>query len=140
MYDKADILARLAAGEEAQAIANEIADVLNAAVADYEKQKEAEKAQAANQKRKEDIAKQIFDIIVDFTREFYPDFHDPEIAKLTGAEIVQNLDAAAEEARKFRHHLENFDQLLKDMEKIQKQTETNTKDPIADFLANYVDC
>ena len=140
MYDKANILARLAAGEEAQAIANEIADVLNAAVADYEKQKEAEKAQAANQKRKEDTAKEIFDAIVDFTYEFYPDFHDPEIAKMTGAEIVENLDGAAEEARKFRQHLENFDQLLKDMEDIKKQEKTNTKDPIVDFLAKYVDC
>ena len=141
MYDKADILARLAKGEEAQAIADEIAYTLNSAIAEFEKQKEAEKAQAASQKRKEDLAKQILDAILDYAKEFYPDFYDAELAEVTGAEIVESLDNCVTEYYKFKKHLENFDQMFKDMEEVKKKkSKVIDNDPIADFLAEFVDC
>ena len=141
MYDKADILARLAKGEEAQAIADEIAYTLNSAIAEFEKQKEAEQAQAASQKRKEDLAKQILDAILDYAKEFYPDFYDAELAEVTGAEIVESIDNCVAEYYKFKKHLENFDQMFKDMEEVKKKkSKVINNDPIADFLAEFVDC
>ena len=60
MFTEKDILARLQAGEDAQAIANEMADILNAANKTYEDQKEAEKKRLAAEKAaKEAAAKQL---------------------------------------------------------------------------------
>src|SRR5574344_598539 len=51
MYTKNDIMARLQKGDDPQAIANEIADTLNAALAEYEESKaEAAKKEAAAKK------------------------------------------------------------------------------------------
>ena len=60
MFTEKDILARLQAGEDAQTIANEMADILNAANKTYEDQKEAEKKRLAAEKAaKEAAAKQL---------------------------------------------------------------------------------
>ena len=58
MYTKDDIMARLQKGDDPQAIANEIADTLNAAVAEYEEnqkaaQKEKEAAKRNSEKQKD---------------------------------------------------------------------------------------
>ena len=51
MYTKNDIMARLQKGDDPQAIANEIADTLNAALKEYEENKaEAAKKEAAAKK------------------------------------------------------------------------------------------
>ena len=60
MFTEKDILARLQNGEDAQTIANEMADILNAANKTYEDQKEAEKKRLAAEKAaKEAAAKQM---------------------------------------------------------------------------------
>ena len=60
MFTEKDILARLRNGEDAQTIANEMADILNAANKTYEDQKEAEKKRLAAEKAaKEAAAKQL---------------------------------------------------------------------------------
>ena len=59
MFTEKDILARLQAGEDAQKIADEMADILNAANKTYIDQKEAEqKRLEAERKAKEAAAKQ----------------------------------------------------------------------------------
>lgn len=59
MFTEKDILARLQAGEDAQKIADEMADILNAANKTYTDQKEAEqKRLEAERKAKEAAAKQ----------------------------------------------------------------------------------
>ena len=60
MFTEKDILARLQAGEDAQKIADEMADILNAANKTYTDQKEAEKKRLAAEKAaKEAAAKQL---------------------------------------------------------------------------------
>lgn len=56
MFTEKDILARLQNGEDAQAIANEMANILNAANKTYEDQKEAEKKRLAAEKAAKEAA------------------------------------------------------------------------------------
>lgn len=82
MFNVDDILAELAAGKSIEQIAQNAADVLNAAKAQYEKEqaakKEAERkakeAAALQKKRKVNSATAITNSLFDYMNEFYPGF------------------------------------------------------------------
>lgn len=142
MYDKADILTRLANGEDAQTIADEIADVLNSALSEHLANQE--KAKKASQKGKD--AKIIMDMVLDFIQENYPDLYDPTYGEMTEQDLVKMCDEMADEARKFKKTLENVNNILDDLlEVFQKpeekkvcKCEDKRTDPIEEFLAKYV--
>ena len=135
MYSKEEILARLAKGEEAESIAQEIVGVLNNAIAEYEKTGKV-------QKQKEAAAQKIVDAVCDFLEAYYPDLYDAEFRTITGKDVAEAADRAYEEVKSFKSTMKNYDQLLKDYEaakKVQKQKKVKSGDPISDFLAEYVD-
>lgn len=135
MYSKEEILARLAKGEEAESIAQEIVGVLNKAIEEYEETGKV-------QKQKEAAAQKIVDAVCDFLETYYPDLYDAELRTITGKDVAEAADRAYEEVKSFKSTIKNYDQLLKDYEatkKVQKQKITRDTDPISDFLAKYVD-
>lgn len=90
MFTKEDILAELADGKSIEAIAQNCADVLNAAKAQYDKDEAARKARAL-QKDKEEAAAVIVDEIFDYMDLFHPDFLSDEDLKM----FRKNFDPAA---------------------------------------------
>lgn len=141
MLDKNDVIARLAKGEDAQAIADELADILNAAIAEHTAAQEKEKEAAAKYNMKVECANNIFVAILDFLEAYYPDLYDASAHKISGEDWIAMLDDATVEIKKLRKQMENLDQFLKDYEAIKEQSKAKTKakDPIAEFLSEYVD-
>ena len=135
MYSKEEILARLAKGEEAESIAQEIVGVLNKAIEEYEETGKI-------QKQKEAAAQKIVDAVCDFLEAYYPDLYDAELRTITGKDVAEAADRAYEEVKSVKASIKNYDQLLKDYEaakKVQKQKKVKDSDPISQFLAEYVD-
>ena len=103
MINEKDILARLQAGEDAQKIADELANVLNAANATYiaeveakkkaeaEAAKKAAEAQAVEEKKNE-LAQIIADAVMDYIDVCAPDLIDDDEDPLDGAEVRKLLD------------------------------------------------
>ena len=103
MFNEKDILTRLQAGEDAQSIANELANMLNSANATYlaevaakkkaeeEAAKKAAEAEAVEEEKNE-LAQIIADAVMD-----YMDIAAPELTKdedpLDGAEVRKLLDS-----------------------------------------------
>lgn len=143
MYDKNEILARLQNGEDAQDIANEIADLLNAAVDEYTKAEEAKLAAAAKEAEKVNSA----DLVVEhgraFLKTYYPDLYVSSFETATGKDLIGFFDEMLEEYHNFKKSIGNLDQLIADLESIKpkaKKTEPakRKKDPVAEFLEMYV--
>lgn len=92
--NKNDILARLQAGENAQAIADEMAKMLNDANAEYETAKRAEADKKAD---KEAAANLIVDAILDYINIVDPDLCAKlDEADLDTAEVMTALDQIIE--------------------------------------------
>ncbi len=104
-YDINELMKRMAAGESAEAIANEMADALNAAVAKRAEEEAAAKAAEEAAKRKEYRRLELSDIMSDiyaFIAEYYPDlvaeFADmpeediKELKNITVQTILEALD------------------------------------------------
>ena len=89
MFNIDDILAELAAGKSIEQVAQNAADVLNAAKAQYDKEQaakaeaerkakeEAERKAAIQKKRKMNSATSIVNSIFDYMDEFHPGFFSP---------------------------------------------------------------
>lgn len=103
MINEKDILARLQAGEDAQKIADELANVLNAANATYLAEQEAKKkaeAEAAKkaaeasalEEEKNELAQIIADAVMDYIDVCAPDLIDDDEDPLDGAEVRKLLD------------------------------------------------
>ena len=146
MYDKADILARLQNGEDAQTIANEIADLLNEAVAEHAEAEEAKRLQAAKEAEKVNAA----DLVVQhgnaFLKTYYPDLYVSDFDTLTGKDLIKFVDDMLKEYHEFKKSIKNFDQLIADLEKLDAKSKAepkpatvrHKKDPVAEFLEMYV--
>ncbi len=104
MINEKDILARLQAGEEAQAIADELANMLNAANATYIAEQEAKRKAAeeaakkaaeatAIEEEKNELAQIIADAVMDYLDVAAPGILDEEEDELTGAEVRKLLDS-----------------------------------------------
>ena len=79
MFDEKSILARLQAGEDATAIANQFADMLNKSIAEIQKQT----AQRQIEAQKDNLASIIADAMFQ-----YIELENPELAKMIVAENV----------------------------------------------------
>jgi hypothetical protein len=100
MLNEKDILIRLQNGEDAQNIANELANALNAANKTYIAQKEEEAKKKADEAKKNDLAKRdslqrIFDDLYVWVKTYYGD----DIAQAFSAEF--NADVVLEIFRIF---------------------------------------
>lgn len=104
MINEKDILARLQAGEDAQKIADELANVLNAANATYlaeveakkkaeaEAAKKAAEAQAVEEEKNE-LAQIIADAVMDYIDVAAPGLMDDEDEELEASEVRKLLDS-----------------------------------------------
>lgn len=143
MFTEKDILARLQAGEDAQAIANEMANILNAANKTYEDQKEAEKKRLAAEKAaKEAAAKQMearkkreADTLVEGIGKWVIKYYaKPEeekeyrkvLAELDGAALIAVADDVVSAMKMVKGMESIFD--------IKPKGKKNSDDVIADFL------
>lgn len=145
MYSKDEIIARLAKGEDAQAIADEIAATLNSALSEHLENKE--KKAKDSQKAKD--ARTLINLGIDFMKEYYPDVYDEgdSADDISDEDLIEMLDKAADELRAFKKTLDKVDGIIDEIlagldinpEEIKvKKVEVKEGDPIADFLAKYV--
>ena len=144
MFTEKDILARLRNGEDAQAIANEMADILNAANKTYEDQKEAEKKRLAAEKAaKEAAAKQmearkkkeadaLMEALGKWVIKYYAKPEEEKeyrrvLAELDGAALIAVADEVVSGVRMIKNMESIFDVKPKDKK--------NSDDVIAEFLS-----
>ena len=144
MYDKAQILARLQNGENAQDIANEIADLLNEAVAEHAETEEAKRLQAAKEAEKIKAADLVAEHGKVFLKTYYPDLYVSDFETATGKDLIKFVDDMLHEYYEFKKSIGNLDQLIADLEKMnikpkaEKPKVKAKKDPVAEFLEMYV--
>lgn len=148
MFTEKDILARLQAGEDAQKIADEMADILNAANKTYTDQKEAElKRLEAERKAKEAAAKQqearkkkeadaLMEAIVKWVIKYYAEPGEEKnfkkiLADLDGTALITIADEAANGVKMIKKMESVFD--VKPVGKKKKTAD----DVIADFLKEW---
>lgn len=136
MVKQEDIFKALQEGADAQAMAQQFADALNAAIA----QKNALDAKK-NVEVKEKMAHMntILEEVFDFIDKYYPEFHLPKEAReqITAEAIVDAIDQAAEEAKE-------LSKLFKALEARHQKTEsikpavTPIKVADSDAIANFL--
>ena len=134
MYTKNDIMARLQKGDDPQAIANEIADTLNAAVAEYEEnQKAAQKEKEAakrNSEKQKDMA-ELCRLFWNYMQKYYG-WDEGEFSDEDVREVIESTEAAMVAATELKSMLENLNKTLnEDMDeqpaKLRHETISNTK-------------
>lgn len=134
MYTKDDIIARLQKGDDPQAIANEIADTLNAAVAEYEEnqkatQKEKEAAKRNSEKQK-DMA-ELCRLFWKYMQKYYG-WDEGEFSDEDVRDVIESTEAAMVAATELKAMFENLNKTLnEDMDeqpaKLRHETISNTK-------------
>ena len=134
MYTKDDIMARLQKGDDPQAIANEIADTLNAAFAEYEEnqkaaQKEKEAAKRDSEKQK-DMA-ELCRLFWKYMQKYYG-WDEGEFSDEDVRDLIESTEAAMVAATELKTMLENLNKTLnEDMDeqpaKLRHETIPNTK-------------
>ena len=150
MVNQNDILAALQGGADPEAIAQNFANALNAAIAEKAKQEEeAKQAKAAAETHQEkvDYMAEMLAMLNHFIKEFYPDVYDEKIAeKVNAANIVGAFDEAYDEVKRMQPVLDDLQNLLHKLEadpvgkelKIKEKSifkpEGGPADPIAAFL------
>lgn len=146
MFTEKDILARLQAGEDAQAIANEMANILNAANKTYEDQKEAEKKRLAAEKAaKEAAAKQLearkkreADTLVEALGKWVIKYYAKPGEEKDYRKVLAGLDGTALIA--VADDVVSGVRMIKNMESIfdvKPKGKKNSDDVIAEFLAKH---
>lgn len=115
MVNQKDILARLQAGESADVIAQELADALNAASAQFAEEQAANDVKA----QKTEFVEEIADIVRDYIMTFHADSYIAEMItdqEINPTEIVEMLDASFEqldqEVRKLKELEKMFSGLM----------------------------
>lgn len=120
MVNQNDILAALQGGADPEAIAQNFADMLNAAIAEKAKQEEAErqaKAAAETRQEKVDYMAEMLAMLNHFIKEFYPDVYDEKIVeKVSAADIVAAFDEAYDEVKRMQPVLDDLQNLLHKLE------------------------
>ena len=134
MYTKDDIMARLQKGDDPQAIANEIADTLNAAFAEYEEnqkaaQREKEAAKRDSEKQK-DMA-ELCRLFWNYMQKYYG-WDEGEFSDEDVRDVIESTEAAMVAATELKAMFENLNKTLnEDMDeqpaKLRHETISNTK-------------
>ena len=134
MYTKDDIMARLQKGDDPQAIANEIADTLNAAFAEYEEnQKAAQREKEAakrNSEKQKDMA-ELCRLFWNYMQKYYG-WDEGEFSDEDVREVIESTEAAMVAATELKAMFENLNKTLnEDMDeqpaKLRHETISNTK-------------
>ena len=114
MYTKDDIMARLQKGDDPQVIANEIADTLNAAVAEYEEnQKAAQKEKEAakrNSEKQKDMA-ELCRLFWKYMQKYYG-WDEGEFSDEDVRDLIESTEAAMVAATELKAMLENLNKTL----------------------------
>ncbi len=130
MYTKDDIMARLQKGDDSQAIANEIADTLNAAVAEYEEnqkaaQREKEAAKRDSEKQK-DMA-ELCRLFWNYMQKYYG-WDEGEFSDEDVREVIESTEAAMVAATELKSMFENLNKTLNEQPaKSRHETISNAK-------------
>lgn len=132
MYTKDDIMARLQKGDDPQAIANEIADTLNAAFAEYEENQKAAEKEAAkrNSEKQKDMA-ELCRLFWNYMQKYYG-WDEGEFSDEDVREVIESTEAAMVAATELKTMFENLNKTLnEDMDeqpaKLRHETIPNTK-------------
>ena len=135
MFDEKEILTRLQNGEDVQAIANEMANLINKVNKTYADQKAAEEAAAAKAEtqKKEDLQK-ILDMFIDWFNAYY----DIEVdGRLEADDVLELIDSIKE----YIEALNDLESILSIKKSAVKATKSNAKskpkssdEKISDFL------
>lgn len=134
MYTKNDIMARLQKGDDPQAIANEIADTLNAALKEYEESKaEAAKKEAAVKKdaEKQKDMTELCNMFNAYMHKYY-DWNEGAFDEDDVREIIEATEAAVLAATELREIFTSLEKSLnEDMDeqpaRLHHETVPNTK-------------
>ena len=132
MYTKDDIMARLQKGDDPQAIANEIADTLNAAFAEYEenqkaKQREKEKEAAKRDSEKQKDMAELCRLFWNYMQKYY-DWNEVEFSDEDVREVIESTEAAMVAATELKSMFENLNKTLNEQPaKSHHETISNTK-------------
>ena len=117
MINQNDILAALQGGADPEAIAQNFADALNAAIAEKAKQEEEAKQVKAAHQEKVDYMAEMLAMLNHFLKEFYPDVYDEGIAeKVSAADIVAAFDQAYDEVKRMQPVLDDLQNMLHKLE------------------------
>lgn len=134
MYTKDDIMARLQKGDDPQAIANEIADTLNAAVAEYEENQKATQREKEAAKRDSEKQKDMAELCRLFWKymQKYYGWDEGEFSDEDVRDVIESTEAAMVAATELKAMLENLNKTLnEDMDeqpvKLRHETISNTK-------------
>lgn len=125
MYNMEDILARLAAGEDANDIATEFTNALNAAV------QEDAKAKAAEKKELEKLhdAQHMVDTVLDFVDKWYPEL-GTETVEVDATEIIDAIDQMINELKPMVQLLNKLNKI----EPVKVKVAKKTSDPFSAFF------
>jgi hypothetical protein len=141
MFDEKTILARLQNGEDAQAIANEMAAMINAANKAYTDQKAAEEAAKAAAAKAEVQKKEELQSILDLFCDWFGTYYNMDVAEikseLKADQVIELIDSFKEyiEAIKGLETMFNVKNATKPAVKVIKSnTKPNADETINDFL------
>ena len=119
MFSKEDILKRLRAGEEAESIANEMADTINSAISEYRQTEEEERKRKLFEEARLHDAHVAVDAICNFLEQ-YGGF--PHVKTTERAKMAEDLPKLIEETN------ELFNNLSKELKKGAKKPSTKDSD------------
>ncbi len=122
MFNKETVLARLRNGEDAQVIANEMAELVNEAIKEVQEQKKKEEEAALREKEK---VAELNAIVEDFGKWLIKHYEiDEPLGKINSSELIAGIDELVEGAKA----LAKLDKALS-----VKRAPTK-KDPLEDFI------
>lgn len=134
MYTKDDIMARLQKGDDPQAIANEIANTLNAAFAEYEENQKAAQREKEAAKRDSEKQKDMAELCRLFWKymQKYYGWDEGEFSDEDVREVIESTEAAMVAATELKAMFENLNKTLnEDMDeqpaKLRHENIPNTK-------------
>ena len=132
MFNMEDILARLAAGENADAIATEFTNALNSAVQEQAKQ------DAARKKEDEKLAdaQAIVDMVLDFLDKWYPEVGTCGTV-VDAAEVLEVLDQVIPELTAMTKLLAKLDKVLDEPVKVKVKSAVRPSDPFKAFFESH---
>ena len=136
MVKQEDILKALQEGADAQAMAQQFADALNAAIA-QKNEMDAKKNAAVKEKMAHMNA--IIEEVFEFLDKYYPEFHLPTGMReqFTAEAVVDAIDQAAEEAKELAKLFKALEARHQRAENV-KPAVTPVKDAKADAIANFL--
>ena len=130
MYTKDEIMARLQKGNDPQVIANEIADTLNAAVAEYEENQKAAQREKESAKRNSEKQKDMAELCRLFWKymQKYYGWDEGEFSDEDVRDLIESTEAAMVAATELKAMFENLNKTLNEQPaKLRHETIPNTK-------------